>query len=142
MTAIAAVIAAACGAALGVLFTVAHRATAPLLGFDFPYGIVLGIAAAVAFLIAMRLLWETRWPSVGGTIGLLGAIAVLSFGGTGGSVLVSADAIGWAWLIAPTFCAAIVIAWPRRSIRGRSDAPTPSERGDTMDWPELPVEER
>ncbi len=142
MTAVAAVIAAVCGAALGILFTVAHRATVLVLGLDLPYGIVLGVIAALAFLVAMRLLWDTRWPAVGGAVGLLGAIAVMSFRGSGGSVIISADAFGWAWLIVPTLVAVVVIAWPRTWLRARSQRPVLSEGDDTIDGPAEPAEER
>ncbi|MBO9578688.1 MAG: histidinol dehydrogenase [Microbacteriaceae bacterium] len=143
MNALSALIAAVCGAAIGTLFTVAHRAVAPFLGIEVPYGIVLGLASVIAFLVAMRLLWETRWPAVGGALGVIGAVAVLTFAGAGGSVVVAADGFGWTWLVAAPLAAAVVVAWPRRRVRS---SPEGTEADDTMDGPGTlghePAEER
>lgn len=141
MTALAAVLSAACAAAIGVLFTVAHRATFDLFGMPVPYGIGLGIASAVAFLIAMRLLWDTRWPAIGGALGFIGAILILSFTGPGGSVIVRDDATGWAWIIAAPIAAIIVIAWPRRRGRRHAAGREAQPAGDTIGGPEQPAEE-
>ncbi len=141
MIAIAAVIAGVCGAALGILFTVAHRATVEVLGFDFPYGIVLGVLAVIAFLVAMRLLWDGRWPAVGGAVGLVAALGLMSFRGAGGSVIVVSDAFGWTWLIVPTALSVIAVVWPRRLLRRRSPRPDAQVGNGTMDGPEQPVEE-
>jgi len=141
MTALAALVSAICGAAIGVLFTVAHRATTPILGIDVPYGIVLGLASAIAFLAAMRLLWDTRWPTVGGAVGLVAAILVLSFTGPGGSVIVTDDAYGWTWLALTPVAAALAIAWPRMPLRRHAARPAASAGGDTIGGPESPAEE-
>jgi len=141
MTALAALVSAVCGAAIGVLFTVAHRATVPVAGFDFPYGIVLGIACAVGFLAAMRLLWETRWPTVGGAIGFIAAILALSFTGPGGSVIVTDDGYGWTWLILAPIAALITIAWPRMPLRRHAARRNATSAGDTIGEPEKPAEE-
>lgn len=141
MTAFAALVSAVCGAAIGVLFTVAHRATMPIGGFDFPYGIVLGMVCAVGFLAAMRLLWDTRWPTIGGAIGLVAAILTLSFTGPGGSVIVSADAGGWTWLILPPVAALIAIVWPRMPLRRHAARRAAAVGDDTMGVPEKPAEE-
>jgi len=141
MTGISALVAAVCGAAIGVLFTVAHRATTDVAGIPFPYGIVLGIASAIAFLAAMRLLWDTRWPAIGGGIGLVAAILVLSFTGPGGSVIVRDDAYGWTWLILAPVAALAVIAWPRARTRRHAARRGASAGGDTIEGPEKPAEE-
>jgi len=138
MTAVSALVAAVCGAAIGVLFTVAHRASVEAAGLEIPYGIVLGIGCAVAFLGAMRLLWDTRWPTVGGALGLIAAILLLSFTGPGGSVIVTDDGYGWTWLILAPLAAIVVIAWPRRRRSARQDA---SVAEDTIEGPEKPAEE-
>ena len=139
---IGAVIAAACGAAIGVLFTVAHRATASVWGFDLPYGLVLGIVAVVALLAAMRLLWEGRIPAIGAGAGVLAGIAAFAFRGAGGGVLIADDALGWTWLVVPAAAVVAAILWPRH--RGRRRARTDgSEGADTMDGhPQEPAEEQ
>lgn len=141
MTAIAAIIAAICGAAIGLLFTVAHHATVAIGDFDFPYGIVLGLASEIGFLVAMRLLWETRWPTVGGAVGLVAAILVLSLTGPGGSVIVRDDAFGWTWLVSAPIAALITIVWPRRRVRRHKAAPAESVGDDTIGEPEKPAKE-
>lgn len=141
MTAIAAIIAAICGAAIGLLFTVAHHATVAIGEFDFPYGIVLGLACAMGFLVAMRLLWETRWPTVGGAVGFVAAVLVLAFTGPGGSVIVRDDAFGWTWLVAAPIAALITVVWPRRRARRHEAGPAASVVGDTIGEPEQPTKE-
>jgi len=137
MTAISAIIAAVCGAAIGVLFTVAHRATVPVGPVELPYGIVLGLLSVVALLTALRLLWDTRWPTVGAAVGIVAATLALSFDGPGGSVVVSADGYGWTWIIAPAVIGALAIAWPR-ALRRRAA----SGGEDTIDGLENAAEER
>lgn len=137
MIALAALIAGVCGAAVGVLFTVAHRAELTIAGLPVPYAIVLGIVCAVGFLAAMRLLWDTRWPSIGGALGFAAAVLVISFGGLGGTVIVLDDALGWAWLVLAPLAALITIAWPRRRARRR----VARAGEDTIGGPEKPAEE-
>ncbi|OJX62293.1 MAG: hypothetical protein BGO95_08140 [Micrococcales bacterium 73-13] len=132
LIAVSALVSAACGAALGILFTVAHRATVPVGPIAFPYGIVLGLVSIIAFLIAMRLLWGTRWPAVGGALGVVVAIAVLSFAGPGGSVIVGDDAYGWTWILAPPLASAAIVAWPRRR---RPPGPEAQDAAATMEGP-------
>lgn len=141
MTAFAALISALCGAAIGVLFTVAHRATVPIGELAFPYGIVLGALSAAAFLAAMRLLWDTRWPTVGGGVGLVAAILLLSFTGPGGSVIVSDDAYGWTWLILAPVVAVVAVLWPRMPRRRHAARRSDAVGEVTIGGPEKPAEE-
>jgi len=139
LTVISVLIAAACGAVLGVLFTIAHRATVAFAGIDVPYGTILGIVSIGAFLVAMRLLWDTRWPALGAAVGVAGAVVVLTFAGVGGTVIVGDDAFGWTWLIASILTAAVVVAWPRRRTRTAPTEPSASEAAapdGTIDEPE------
>ncbi len=133
---IGALVAALCGAAIGLIFTVAHRATVPVLGIAFPYGIVLGVIAVTALVAAMRLLWDVRIPAIGAAVGVVVGIAVLSSQGAGGGVVVASDAYGWTWLALPTVAVIVAVLWPR--MRGRGGA---SEDVDTMDAPAEPTAE-
>jgi hypothetical protein len=141
LTLISASIAAACGAVLAILFTVAHRATVAMLGIDVPYGIAAGLVSIIAFLIAMRLLWDTRWPAIGAAIGVVGAVGILTFVGVGGTVIVGNDAFGWTWLVTSVLVSAVIVAWPRRRPRRAAPAPSEPEAGvptGTIDEP-LPL---
>ncbi len=124
---------ALCGAALGLIFTVAHRATTPLWGIDFPYGIVLGVLAAAAVVGAMRLLWESRLPAVGAAVGFAVGILALAFGGVGGGVIVANDGWGWTWVLLAVLTLAVGLVWPDGWPRLRRRAR--SEVADTMDEP-------
>lgn len=142
---LSALIAAICGAAIGILFTVAHGATMAVGPIAFPYGIVLGFASVGAYLVAMRLLWDTRVPAIGGAIGVVGALLVLAVGTPAGAVVLASDAFGWTWAIGATAIAALAVAWPRRVRRSRPegrDGQEPTGGEDTIEAHEEPAEDR
>ena len=102
------------GAIVGTLFTVAHRATFEVLGVALPIGFVLGLIAVAALVAGLRLLAPDRLPAIGAAVGVVGAIMVLAAQGDSGSVLVTGEPVGIAWLTLPSTIAAVAIAWPRR----------------------------
>lgn len=117
MSWIAGLLALVCGAMLGVLFTIAHRAQSTIGGVEVPTGFVLGIVAVTCLLIGLRLLSPDRFATVGAALGIVGSIVVLASRNDSGSVLIADGAFGVAWLIFPAVIAAVVIVWPARRPR-------------------------
>lgn len=129
---VASIFALVCGVVLGLLFTIAHRASISIAGLDVPIGIVLGLVAVTAFLTGLRLMWDGRLPALGAAIGIVGTEILLSAQSDGGSVLIADGTVGAVWLVAPSIIAAIVLAWPRALPRraGRIDEPVIHPSGD------------
>ncbi len=110
----AALLALVSGAVLGVLFTIAHRAQAEVFGVDLPVGFVLGLIAVASLLAGLRLLSPDRLPAIGAGVGVVGAIMVLAARGDSGSVLITSEPLGVAWLMLPAAISALAIVWPAR----------------------------
>lgn len=108
------------GAILGVLFTIAHRARLELFGTEVPAGFILGLVAVTCLLVGLRLLAPERTPVVGASIGIVGSIMMLAAGADRGSLLITDDPLGIAWLVAPAVIAAIVVVWPKTRPRAAS----------------------
>ena len=92
------------GAAIGALFTLAHRDILLL---------VVGLVAIACLLAGLRLLSLGRGPAIAAAVGVIGAIAVLGLRGPGGSIVIQYDLLGWVLQLGAVAVAAIVVAWPR-----------------------------
>lgn len=118
--------AALLGIAVGVIFaamgTVAHQSTVMVMGFAFPWGLIVALLGFTALLIGLRLVLHDRLTVLATALGALITIFVLSLRSAGGSVLIPEGTIGLIWTMAPAVIAAIVIAWPRLPARPRSAA--------------------
>jgi hypothetical protein len=114
------VLVGAIGVFVGVVTTFTHRQLPPV-------GLAAGIAIVGCLLAGARLVFGSRIVAGAAAAGLLGAVAVLSLPGAGGSVVVSDDAAGWTWAIATPLIAAVVLAWPRmRPAPARAVAAAPA----------------
>ena len=113
---ISAVIAFVCGGLLGILATVAHRATAVIGSATVPIGLVLGLVAVFALVVGCRLLWEHRLPALGAGLGIV--IAEIMIAENGQGLFLAADALTMAWLVAPAVLAAVIVVWPHRRPAG------------------------
>jgi hypothetical protein len=81
-------------------------------GFIVPYGLVVALLAIGSVLISVRLLMDDRVAGFFCAVGIVGIIAVYSFPGPGGSVLIPANIFGVMWTVVPPLLAAIVMFWP------------------------------
>lgn len=108
------------GLAVGILGTVVSQGVLTIAAVQLPWGLVLGLALTVTYLLGLRLSMESRWPVI---VGFLAEIAVIAFvaGETkGGSVLIPSNLWGVVWSIAPALVGVVIVAWPRL----RRSAPT------------------
>lgn len=110
------------GAVVGLLGTVAQQGVFYLGSFPLPWGLVLAIALVIAYVVGLRLYFESRWPSIVGLVGILVVTLVLLGETAGGSILIPANLWGTIWSGAPGIIGAIVVAWPRLKRRTVSAA--------------------
>ena len=120
-----AVSAAAFGAVTGLVMTVVHQATAVVGGVVVPWGIVVALVATTALLVGLRLTFDSRALPVVALVPLLALVTVLAAPTVGGSILVPANAAGYAWSFGPTLVAVVVLAWPRVRPRRAGNIETP-----------------
>lgn len=110
---VACVLAFVVGGALGGIGTVNHQLVLPVAGLRLPGGVTVALLLVLALMLGLRLVFVTRvMPLVAGT-GILAAMLTLTVGGPGGSVLVPANAAGYAWTYGAAAIVALVLAWPR-----------------------------
>lgn len=117
------------GALAGVVLTVAHRASAEVLGIEVPWGVVAAVIITASLLVGLRIVFESRIVAACAAAGLLGAIGLLALGSAGGSVLVPDDPVGYVFLIAPVVIVVAVLAWPRGGVPRRGNMGIPSAEG-------------
>lgn len=101
------------GGLIGVLLTINHQHSITLGDFSLPLGLIICLLVVAALLLGMRLVFASRLISFSTALGILGATAMLSQEGPGGSVLVPANAEGFIWAYAPLLIALVVLAWPK-----------------------------
>jgi N-acetyl-1-D-myo-inositol-2-amino-2-deoxy-alpha-D-glucopyranoside deacetylase len=103
------------GLVVGTIGTFKHQVgVSAATGTGLPVGVVLALAMVLAFLVALRLSFATRWYAAAAGIGVVGAVALLSLpGSSGGSTVILLNAAGVAWTIGPAVLAAVVVGWPR-----------------------------
>lgn len=114
---VSAVITLVCGGLLGLLATVAHRASWTVAGWPAPIGLILGAIAAVAFVGGCRLLWESRIPAVGAALGVLlaqGVVTLVSGAGAFYDTTTGFDGIDALWTFVPAVLVAAIVVWPAR----------------------------
>lgn len=121
-------LAAAAGAVFGSIGTVAHQGTATIAGAVVPTGLVVSVVMAAALLVGFRQVFRSRTVVAAVALGLLGATALFSQPGAGGSALVPANLAGYVWTFGPVLIAMVVLAWPFLD-RGAE----PQRRRDKMD---------
>ena len=111
------------GAFVGATLTAAHEATLLIAGVSVPWGIVAAILITAGLLVGLRVVFETRIVPACAAAGLIAASALLSLQSPGGTTLVTASPIGYAWTFAPVLIAVVVLGWPQRRRAGKVPAP-------------------
>ncbi|MCU1579144.1 MAG: N-acetyl-D-myo-inositol-2-amino-2-deoxy-alpha-D-glucopyranoside deacetylase [Rhodoglobus sp.] len=117
------IIALALGAFVGVTLTVAHEATLLVAGVSVPWGIIAAVIITAGLLVGLRVVFDTRIVPACAAIGLIAASALLSLQSPGGTILVAASPIGYAWTFAPVIIGVVVLGWPQRRRAGKAAAP-------------------
>jgi N-acetyl-1-D-myo-inositol-2-amino-2-deoxy-alpha-D-glucopyranoside deacetylase len=106
------VLAALVGAALGGITVVNHQFAPQILGATPPVGIVVSLLVIASLLVGLRIVFFGRIVAGCAALGLLLAVGLLSVRSTGGSVLVPANAAGYALTYGSLVIAGVTLAWP------------------------------
>lgn len=106
------VLAALAGAAVGGIAVVNHQFAPQILGATLPVGIVVSLLVIASLLVGLRIVFTGRIVSGCAALGLLLAVGLLSVRSTGGSVLVPANAAGYALTYGSLVIAGVALAWP------------------------------
>jgi membrane-bound ClpP family serine protease len=120
------------GVVVGAVGTSAHQVSGTLGGVAVPWGLALAIGASGCLIVGVRLVTAGRLSTIAVAVGVVGAIALFSLKGPGGSVLIPDNVVGQVWVFAPVVIAAAAIAWPelRRHLpSGPAAAPAPEPAG-------------
>lgn len=126
-----AAILAACllaGAALGFIGTFCHQALPPV-------GLTLALLTVTLLIGGLRLWGGVRGPAAAASAGVALVSWVLT-SSSGSSVLVPANAVGYAWLVGILAIAFVALAWPnihRARPSGRGVPPTTQVAPDTIE---------
>jgi N-acetyl-1-D-myo-inositol-2-amino-2-deoxy-alpha-D-glucopyranoside deacetylase len=106
------------GVAVGFVTTFTHRELPP-------WGLVAGLAVITAAVLGFRLVFSSRVIGAAAAVGAIGATALLTLPGAGGTAFAPSDPIGYAWAIAPSILAVVALAWPY-PVAGRKGEPSRS----------------
>lgn len=101
--------AALVGGVYGLAGTIGHS----LMWEVVPVGIIVGVIACGAVLVAIRALTHDRGATLAAGIGMLGMVTVISGVGPGGSVVVEDTIWGRVWIVVVAGLVLLTIAWPR-----------------------------
>ena len=107
------VLAALVGAALGGITVVNHQFAPQIFGATPPVGIIVSLLIIASLLIGLRIVFSGRMVAGCAALGLLLAVGLLSVRSTGGSVLVPANAAGYALTYGSLVIVGLVLAWPK-----------------------------
>lgn len=92
------------GAVLGLVGTFAHQSLPPI-------GVAIALVTAALYIGGLRAWGGVRTPAAAGSIGLAVVVGPLATA-SGSSVLVPANAAGYAWLGGVTAIIFVAMAWP------------------------------
>lgn len=125
-------LAALAGAALGGIAVVNHQFAPQILGATPPVGIVVSLLVISSLLVGLRIVFSGRIVAGCAAVGLLLAVGLLSVRSTGGSVLVPANAAGYALTYGSLVIAGVALSWPnfgtfsRDKLESRPESKGPS----------------
>ena len=105
-------VSAVAGLSLGGIVTINHQFTLNVGRVVLPFGIVVSLVLIAALVAGLRLFFNSRLLAAIASAGIMSAIALLSQPGSGGSVLVPANAAGYLITFGPLVIAVIAIGWP------------------------------
>lgn len=112
-TAVGFSLAAVVGIFVGGVTSFTHRQWPVELGATpLPLGLPLGVLVVAAVLIGMRFAFGSRTVTLGGGVGVLTALVVLSGRGPGGTVVIVRDWVGWTWVVVSVLLVVTALAIP------------------------------
>lgn len=128
--AFSAVVGLVMGVLVGAMLTVIHQTSFSVGGVAVPIGVIAAVVVVALLLTGLRLVFGTRLVAGATAVGLLITVGLLSLESSGGSVLVPATTAGYAWTVAPTVIALLVLGWPQlRASRRDTIESSPEVKG-------------
>jgi hypothetical protein len=96
----------------GVVTTFTHAQLAP-------WGLIAGLAVALALVLGFRLVFDSRLVGAAAGLGFVAGTVLLAFPAAGSPMFVVNGPIGWLWAIGPALLAllAVVVPWPETGAR-------------------------
>lgn len=107
------IVAFAAGVIVAMVGTVAHINIVQLGSVQIPVGLILGLLACLALMVGIRLIFVDRGAVIAAGIGIVLTVALFTFAGPGGAVLIGQSLISLLWTLGPVLIATLVVAWPR-----------------------------
>jgi len=120
---VAALLAFATGAGIGLVLTFTHRQyVLEPFGVPVPLGLIGALAIVAALLVGIRLGFGDRVAVLLAGAGVVVAATVLAFPVGAGSVLLFDDPIGYGWAIGPAVITLAAVFWPTGATRRAATA--------------------
>lgn len=107
------IVAFAAGTIVSMVGSVAHINILKLGSVQIPVGLILGLIACLALMVGIRLIFDDRGSVMAAGIGMVVTVAMFTFAGPGGAVLIGQGLISLIWTLGPVLIATLVVAWPR-----------------------------
>lgn len=104
------------GLLAGVVTTFLHRGRVEIAGAPIWLGMIGGVVAIAALAVGLRLYLGQRLPTVAFAVGVGAAIALLTGGGAGRSIVIPGDgldAAGTIWMCLAAAAVVLPAIWPR-----------------------------
>lgn len=114
------------GVIVAMVGTVAHINILQLGPVSIPAGLILALFACLALMVGVRLIFVDRATVIAAGAGIVLTVALFTFAGPGGAVLIGQSLISLLWTLGPVLIAVIVIAWPRFTRPAATIAPAPT----------------
>lgn len=105
------------GSLVGAVTTVTHQISLPMGEMMVPVGLLGALVAVTAFAAGVRGVFASRAVAAFASLGVLIAIGVLAQKSAGGSVLVPANPLGYAWSVVAPLAVSLVAVWPKLPAR-------------------------
>lgn len=101
------------GAVVGLTATFLHQGVYYVGTVPLPWGLVLSLALSAAYLIGLRLRFESRWPVLAAAFAYIVVCGLALLKAPNGSVIVMGNLWGNIWALVPSILAVLIVAWPR-----------------------------
>ena len=118
------------GAVHGLIGTFAHQSLPPI-------GVAIALITVGLYVVGLRVWGGVRTPAAAGALGV-GVMSTALASSLGGSVLVPANTVGYAWLFGFAAIAFLALAWP--NVQRVSHPVTDTMEETVTDEPSAPLE--
>lgn len=97
---------------LGVVFGIAGTAVHAYFLGPIPLGLIIGLIAAAALMLALRLLLEKRWFSILSFVGMIAIVYIMAQASVNGSVLITNNLESFIWIYGVAIIGLVIQVFP------------------------------